>query len=64
VYAQDLYFAWPERARRVTQHQKVTSIADESLGPAVIVVKWRKILKQESLGGSHVGVFGKKDLIE
>jgi hypothetical protein len=28
----------------VTQRQRVTSIADESLGPPVISVKWRKNL--------------------
>lgn len=33
--AQALYSAWPEPARCISQHPKVTSIADESLGPPV-----------------------------
>jgi hypothetical protein len=58
--AQALYFAWPEPARRITQHQKVTSIADESLGPPVTIVKWRKILEEESEKRIVLNVFEKR----
>jgi hypothetical protein len=55
-----LVFRLPEPARRITQRQKVTSIADDSLGPPMIIVKWRKILEEESEERIVLNVFEKR----
>ena len=64
VCARLVFSLRPKPAPTYYAAPKSHSIADESLGPAVIIVKWRKILKEESEGRVVLVFLEKRTLLK